>query len=84
MEEGIISSFPCRCSDGEYEIVQGLDVPEFSQARIDKTVNELKEERDAVTQPGARQVGQAFLSFACQPRPDFTTWPSSASVGITR
>jgi malate dehydrogenase len=48
VEEGIISSFPCRCSGGEYEVVQGLDVPEFSQQRIDATVNELKEERDAV------------------------------------
>jgi malate dehydrogenase len=48
VEEGIISSFPCRCSGGEYEVVQGLDVPEFSQRRIDATVNELKEERDAV------------------------------------
>jgi malate dehydrogenase len=52
VEEGLISSFPCRCSDGEYEIVQGLDVPEFSQVRIDKTVNELKEERDAVGKLG--------------------------------
>jgi malate dehydrogenase len=50
--EGIISSFPCRCSDGDYEIVQGLDVPEFSQARIDKTVDELLGERDAVRQLG--------------------------------
>jgi malate dehydrogenase len=52
VEEGIISSFPCRCSGGEYEIVQGLDVPEFSQQRIDRTVNELKEERDAVRRLG--------------------------------
>src|SRR5215218_7337579 len=52
VEEGIISSFPCRCSNGDYEIVQGLDVPEFSQARIDKTVAELKEERDAVKRLG--------------------------------
>ncbi len=52
VEEGIISSFPCRCSGGEYEIVQGLEVPEFSQERIDKTVNELKEERDAVSKLG--------------------------------
>ena len=52
VEEGIISSFPCRCSGGEYEIVQGLDVPDFSQARIDVTVNELKEERDAVKKLG--------------------------------
>src|ERR1700760_935883 len=46
--EGIISSFPVRCADGEYEIVQGLDVPDFSQQRIDKTVEELVGERDAV------------------------------------
>jgi malate dehydrogenase len=52
VEEGIISSFPCRCSGGEYEIVQGLDVPEFSQQRIDKTVAELNEERDAVRKLG--------------------------------
>src|SRR3712207_6093022 len=48
VEEGIISSFPVRCARGEWEIVEGLDVPEFSQQRIDATVNELKEERDAV------------------------------------
>ena len=48
VQEGIISSFPCRCSGGEYEIVQGLDVPEFSQVRIDKTVEELVGEREAV------------------------------------
>jgi malate dehydrogenase len=52
VEEGIVSSFPCRCSNGEYEIVQGLEVPEFSQQRIDKTVAELKEERDAVSRLG--------------------------------
>ncbi len=46
--EGIISSFPVRTSGGSYEIVQGLDVPEFSQQRIDRTVAELVEERDAV------------------------------------
>jgi malate dehydrogenase len=46
--EGIISSFPVRTANGEYEIVEGLDVPEFSQQRIDKTVEELVGERDAV------------------------------------
>jgi malate dehydrogenase len=46
--EGIISSFPVRTSNGEYEIVEGLDVPEFSQQRIDNTVEELVGERDAV------------------------------------
>src|SRR5436190_19227667 len=46
--EGIISSFACRCAGGEYEIVEGLEVNEFAQERIDKTVNELLEERSAV------------------------------------
>ena len=50
--EGIISSFPVRTANGEYEIVQGLDVPEFSQQRIDKTVEELVGERDAVQKLG--------------------------------
>ena len=46
--EGLISSFPCRCAGGEYEIVQGLEIGEFSQSRIDATVAELEEERAAV------------------------------------
>jgi malate dehydrogenase len=46
--EGIISSFPCRTANGEWEIVDGLEVPDFSRERIDRTVNELREERDAV------------------------------------
>jgi malate dehydrogenase len=46
--EGIVSSFPCRCSGGAWEIVQGLDVPDFSRERISKTVAELQEEREAV------------------------------------
>ncbi len=50
--EGIISSFPVRCSDGSYEIVQGLEGPEFSPARIDATVEELVGERDAVRELG--------------------------------
>ena len=39
-------------SNGTYEIVQGLELSEFSRARIDATVNELKEEREAVRQLG--------------------------------
>ncbi len=50
VEEGIISSFPVRCQNGSYEIVEGLEVTEFAQAKIDATVNELEEERDAVKQ----------------------------------
>lgn len=50
--EGIISSFPVTTANGEYTIVEGLDVPEFSQQRIDKTVAELQEEREAVVKLG--------------------------------
>ncbi|AWK11031.1 malate dehydrogenase [Streptomyces spongiicola] len=46
--EGLISSFPVTCKDGTYEIVQGLDVNEFSRTRIDASVKELEEEREAV------------------------------------
>src|ERR1700754_3983903 len=46
--EGIISPFPGRCSGGEWEIVEGLDVPDFSRERIDNTVAELVGERDSV------------------------------------
>jgi malate dehydrogenase len=48
VEEGLISSFPCTCSGGEWKIVEGLEVNDFARERIDRTVNELKEERDAV------------------------------------
>lgn len=50
VEEGLISGFPCTCRGGEWSIVEGLDIDEFSRARIDASVAELKEERDAVRQ----------------------------------
>ena len=50
--EGLISSFPCTCKDGKYSIVQGLDIDAFSRARIDASVAELMEERDAVNALG--------------------------------
>jgi malate dehydrogenase len=46
--EGLISSFPVTCQDGTYEIVQGLEINDFSRTRIDTSVAELSEERDAV------------------------------------
>ncbi|MBN3931123.1 malate dehydrogenase [Streptomyces verrucosisporus] len=46
--EGLISSFPVTCSGGKYEIVQGLEINEFSRTRIDASVKELEEEREAV------------------------------------
>ncbi|MFD6415120.1 malate dehydrogenase [Streptomyces sp. NPDC060194] len=50
--EGLISSFPVTTKNGSYEIVQGLDINEFSRARIDASVAELVEERDAVRELG--------------------------------
>ncbi|MFB7912375.1 malate dehydrogenase [Streptomyces sp. NPDC056061] len=50
--EGIISSFPVTTKNGTYEIVQGLDINEFSRKRIDASVKELTEERDAVRELG--------------------------------
>jgi malate dehydrogenase len=50
--DGLISSFPCTTADGAYKVVQGLDINDFSRARIDKSVGELAEERDAVKQLG--------------------------------
>lgn len=46
--EGIISSFPCTSKNGEWSIVQGLEINDFSRARIDASTGELVEERDAV------------------------------------
>jgi malate dehydrogenase len=52
VEEGLISSFPCRCSDANWEIVQGLELNDFARSKLEVTVNELKEERDAVRRLG--------------------------------
>jgi malate dehydrogenase len=46
--EGLIYSFPCTCKDGEWTIVQGLEISEFSKTRMAATEQELTEERDAV------------------------------------
>jgi malate dehydrogenase len=50
--EGIISGFPTTTSGGKYSVVAGLDIDEFSQAKIDVSVAELVEERDAVNELG--------------------------------
>jgi malate dehydrogenase len=50
--EGLISSFPVTTAGGEYEIVQGLELSEFSRGRIDKSVAELAEEREAIKSLG--------------------------------
>ena len=73
--EGVIYGYPVTCSDGKYEIVQGLAVNEFSRARMDATHKELLEERDgvkdlhlgqglalAVSRSGLRPPGRARLT----------------------
>jgi malate dehydrogenase len=52
VEGGLVSGFPCTCSGGEWKLVEGLEIDDFSRQRIDNSVNELKEERDAVRQLG--------------------------------
>lgn len=46
--EGLIYSFPCACKNGVYQVVEGLEINEFSRAKMDATAQELSEERDAV------------------------------------
>ena len=50
--EGLISSFPCTTADGQWSIVGGLELNDFSQSRLDATVAELAEERDTVADLG--------------------------------
>jgi malate dehydrogenase len=50
--EGLISGFPCTCAGGQYTIVQGLDIDDFSRSKIDASVAELESERDTVSGQG--------------------------------
>jgi malate dehydrogenase len=50
--EGLISSFPCRAAGGEWQIIQGVEINDFSRSKIDASVAELVEERDAVSSLG--------------------------------
>jgi malate dehydrogenase len=50
--EGLICGFPCTCSDGEWKIVDGLEIDDFSRGRIDASVAELTGERDTVQSQG--------------------------------
>ena len=52
VDEALISSFPCTCENGEWSIVDGLEIDDFSRPRIDASVAELREERDAVAKLG--------------------------------
>ena len=48
IEPGVVYSFPVRCAGGDYEIVQGLEINDFSRGRMDETARELREERAAI------------------------------------
>jgi malate dehydrogenase len=50
--EGLVSGFPCACAGGEWTIVEGLEIDDFSRQRIDASVAELTEERDSVRELG--------------------------------
>lgn len=50
IEEGLIYSFPCTCAGGDWSIVEGLAVNEFSRAKMTETEEELRQERDAVAE----------------------------------
>jgi malate dehydrogenase len=52
IEEGLICSLPCRCEGGDYSVEEGFEVDDFARSKIDITVNELKEEREAVRKLG--------------------------------
>ncbi len=52
IEEGLVCGMPCACTDGDYTIVEGLEITDFSRERIDASVAELAEERDAVAGMG--------------------------------
>jgi malate dehydrogenase len=52
VEEGLISGLPCTCAGGEWSVVEGLEINEFSRARIDASIDELRTERDTVRQLG--------------------------------
>ncbi len=52
VDEGLISGYPCTCAGGEWSVVEGLEINDFSRARIDASVEELRQERGMVTELG--------------------------------
>jgi malate dehydrogenase len=46
--EGVMYGYPCTCRNGQFEIVKGIDISDFSRKRMDATLKELHEERDGV------------------------------------
>jgi malate dehydrogenase len=52
IDEGLMASVPVRCSGGDFEVVEGLEVGDFAQSKLDITVGELRDEREAVQKLG--------------------------------
>jgi malate dehydrogenase len=52
VDKGIVAGLPCSCTGGEWSVVEGLEVPEFSRQRIDASAEELRAERDSVAELG--------------------------------
>jgi malate dehydrogenase len=52
IEEGVVAGLPCTCAGGEWSVVEGLELPDFSRSRIDASAAELREEREAVSALG--------------------------------
>ena len=46
--EGIVFGFPCKCANGAYEIIEGLEIDEYSREKINITLKELTDEAEAV------------------------------------
>ena len=85
VQDGLITSFPVTCSGGEWSIVEGLEIDDFSQEKIDATNAELAEERAGRGEAGAAELGLSRRRPAgCQPLPRLRTSPSFWRVGITR
>jgi malate dehydrogenase len=52
VDEGIVAGLPCECAGGEWSVVEGLEIPDFSRGRIDASAEELRAERDSVAELG--------------------------------
>ncbi len=52
VDEGIVAGLPCICTGGEWSVVEGLEISEFSRQRIDASAEELRAERDSVAELG--------------------------------
>ena len=83
--EGLIAGFPVTTNDGAWSIVDGLDIDDFSRARIDASVAELAEERDTVraARPARVERGRREgTSLAARRRPFGASRSSTSERGV--